>query len=76
MSPHRPEHRDIDPHADGVINLDRSIAGGQTRLKCSRCHPDPVRTVPVRYADDPPTVARCAGCGKKHSTDSLEVADT
>lgn len=30
-------------------------------------------TNPVRKRDDPSSIVRCAECGKKHSTNSLEV---
>lgn len=63
----RPEHRAIDPHADGVINLSRS----GVELRCSKCRP--FTTKPVRYSDDPETVVRCAQCGKKHSKSSLQA---
>lgn len=66
--PPRPEHREINPHADGVLALGWHA---DLELACSNCRPH--RTLPVRYDDDPDTVVRCAQCGKKHSTNSLEV---
>lgn len=68
---HRPEHRQIDPYAADVVDLGKKVAGTRTRLRCRACIPDHVTTRPVRYTDDPDTVVRCAGCGKKHSTESL-----
>ena len=58
------------------------------RLRCTGCPPRdrvssdgseafeelPALTKATRKPDDPPSVCRCAKCGKKHSTDSLEVA--
>jgi hypothetical protein len=39
------------------------------KLRCTKCVP--LRD-PYRREDDPNTVVRCAECGKRHSTDSLE----
>jgi NAD-dependent SIR2 family protein deacetylase len=66
----RPEHREIDPHDEGVIDL-RGPGPAYTKLRCVDCRPH--LTTPVRYRDDPETICRCAQCGKRHSTDSLEV---
>lgn len=41
------------------------------RLRCTRCFPK--RTYAFRKPADPETVCRCRRCGKRHSTDSLEV---
>lgn len=76
MTPVRPEHRSIDPHADDVVNLGRDVGTRATlRLECVACYPDPRRTIPVRYADDPDGVVRCAACGKKHSDASLTTRE-
>ncbi|MFW5896309.1 MAG: hypothetical protein ACOCUA_02885 [archaeon] len=40
------------------------------RLRCVRCRE---QTEAYRESDDPPSVCRCGECGKRHSTDSLEV---
>jgi len=71
--PPRPEHRTIDPHADDVVDLGKTIAGSKSVLRCTECRPFDTR--PVRKRDDPKTVVRCAACGKKHGTDSLRVVD-
>ena len=42
------------------------------RLNCRRCASF---THAVRRRDDPDSVVRCDGCGKKHSTDSLHFVD-
>ncbi|PHQ46345.1 hypothetical protein DJ68_07770 [Halorubrum sp. C3] len=69
----RPEHRTLDPQTDDVERAGEYIAtrGFDYKLKCTDCRP--FYTLPVRKADDPPTVARCAQCGRKHSMDSVEV---
>lgn len=41
------------------------------RLRCTNCRPK--RPTAYRKPDDPTSVCRCSDCGKKHSTDSLEV---
>lgn len=41
------------------------------RLNCVDCAPR--KTKATRKPGDPMTVCRCVRCGKKHSTDSLEV---
>lgn len=63
-----------------VVDIsDNPFAGMQ--LRCTRCHggesesPGGALTDPTRKADDPKTVVRCAECGKRHSTDSLELAE-
>ncbi|WP_156184043.1 hypothetical protein [Halostagnicola sp. A56] len=44
------------------------------RLRCTYCRPHPPKGPKAfRKPDDPETVCRCQRCGKKHSTDSLEV---
>lgn len=73
--PSRPEHRAIDPTADGVVDLRTPDTAGDLALRCVDCFPDHLETIPVRYTDDPTTVVRCAACGKKHSRDSLTVTD-
>lgn len=40
------------------------------RLRCTRCSS---RQEAYRKPDDPSTVCRCRRCGKRHSTDSLEM---
>lgn len=52
-----------------VVNADGdpSIAG--MKLRCTRCEDT---TDPTRKDGDPKTVVRCAECGKRHSTQSLE----
>lgn len=42
------------------------------RLNCHRCGDF---TDYHRKNDDPQTVIRCGGCGKKHSTDSIFMVD-
>jgi len=41
-------------------------------LRCTRCPPG-TRPDAVRKKGDPESVCRCRRCGKKHSTDNLEV---
>lgn len=63
-----------------VVDVSTNPFAGM-RLRCSQCHggndeaPGGALTTPERREDDPQTVVRCAECGKKHSTDSLEYAD-
>jgi len=55
------------------------VAPDNLRLRCSECRggTDEARGGALtRYVDrdsDPDSVVRCADCGKKHSTDSLEA---
>jgi len=68
----RPEHREIDPLADDVVDVGRAPPGEDgLELACTECRP--WRTRPVRKDSDFDSVVRCAQCGKKHSTDSLEA---
>ncbi|WP_434521276.1 hypothetical protein [Halorubrum sp. AS12] len=72
-TPPRPEHRTLDPETDDVERTDGHIAtrGFYYKLRCTACRP--FYTLPVRKPGDPPTVARCAQCGRKHSMDSVEI---
>lgn len=45
----------------------------QLRVNCHRCGAFAKYT---HNREDPDTVIRCSGCGKKHSTDSLHMVDT
>jgi len=74
-TPPRPEHRTLDPDTDDVERAGERIGtpGFAYKLRCTTCNP--FYTLPVRKADDPPTVARCAQCGRKHSMDSVEITE-
>ena len=69
----RPEHRTLDPDTDDVERAGPHISSPRFKykLKCTDCRP--FYTLPVRKADDPPTVTRCAQCGRKHSMDSVSI---
>lgn len=61
-----------------VLDAGEIVTAGM-KLRCTRCHggedesPGGALTEPTRGDDDPKTVVRCAECGKRHSTNSLEV---
>ena len=72
--PPRPENRTLELEADDIERACERIDDPPQfayKLRCTNCRP--FYTLPVRKADDPPTVARCAQCGRKHSMDSVEI---
>ena len=72
-TPPRPAHRTLDPETDDVELAGDPIPtpGFAYKLRCTACRP--FYTRPVRKSDDPPTVVRCAQCGRKHSMNSVEI---